>query len=124
MELELNQTIESTICSQAPEMRRSQRYKINLHVIISTFVQGISKLIPGYGRNLGEGGMCVFVPAPLKIGDAVEIALQLPGAQAKVALRGRVKSVERFNYSIEFTPIDERARGAILDACRALGGAQ
>jgi len=106
--------------SDERDMRRSQRYKINLHVIISTLVRGINKLIPGYGRNLCEGGICVFVPAQLRPGDAVEIALQLPGAQGKVALRGRIKSVARFDYSIEFTLMDELTRQAIADSCKCL----
>jgi len=120
--MELNGAVASRSLSEAQDLRRSQRYKINLHVIVSTFVRGISKLIPGYARNLCEGGMCVFVPAQLKLGDAVEIALQLPGANDKVAVRGQIKSAERFNYSIEFRCVDERIQRAIAESCRRLAG--
>jgi hypothetical protein len=122
--MELNETVSSTPVAETPDMRRLRRYKINLHMMVSAFVRGINKLISAYGRNLCEGGICVFVPAHLAPGDAVEMALQLPGAKAGVALRGRIKSVERFNYSIEFTFIDERTRQVIADSCRMLGGEQ
>ena len=118
--MDLNGAVESAHLSETQDMRRSQRYKINLHVIISTLVRGINKLIPGYGRNLCEGGICVFVPAQLRPGDAVEIALQLPGAQGKSALQGRIKSAARFDYSIEFTLMDEPTRKAIADSCKRL----
>ena len=122
--MELTGAVAAVQVSDERDMRRSQRYKINLHVMVSTLVRGINKLIPAYGRNLGEGGICLFVPAQLALGDLVELVLSLPGAKSKLAVRGRVKSVERFNYSIEFTGIDERTRQAIADSCRLLGGAQ
>jgi Tfp pilus assembly protein PilZ len=122
--MESTERAEATPVCEAQDMRRTRRYKINLHVMVSTLVRGINKLIPAYGRNLGEGGICLFVPAQLALGDLVELVLSLPGAKSKLAVRGRVKSVERFNYSIEFTGIDERTRQAIADSCRLLGGAQ
>lgn len=122
--MESNGAVASAHLNEVPDMRRAQRYKINLHVIISTLVRGINKLIPGYGRNLGEGGICVFVPAQLRPGDAVEIALKLPGAKDKVAVCGRIRGVDRFNYSIEFTGLDEWTRRAISESCRKLGDAR
>jgi len=122
--MELNDIVSSTPVCETQDMRRLRRYKINLHMMVSAFARGINKLMPAYGRNLCEGGICVFVPARLAPGDAVEMALQLPGAKARVALRGRIKSVERFYYSIEFTSIDERTRQVIADSCRMLGGEQ
>jgi PilZ domain len=122
--MESTERVETTPVCEAQDMRRSRRYKINLHVMVSTLVRGINKLIPAYGRNLGEGGISLFVPAQLALGNLVELAMNLPGGNGKIAVRGRIRSVERFNYSIEFTGIDERTRRAIADSCRLLGGTQ
>jgi PilZ domain len=120
--MEVKEMISATSTGERQDMRRSQRHKINLHVMVSTLVRGINKLIPAYGRNLGEGGMCVFVPAQLSLGDVVDLAVQFPGAETKTVVRGRIRGVERFNYSIEFTSVDERTRQLIADSCQLLLG--
>jgi hypothetical protein len=122
--MELMEKATATPVPPEQDLRRSPRYKVNLHVLVSALVQGAHKLIPAYGRNIGEGGMCVFVPAQLALGDLIELSLRLPGMVDKVAFRARIRNVERFNYSIEFAALDERARQNISASCRFLEGRQ
>jgi hypothetical protein len=56
------------------------------------------------------------------LGDVVDLAVQFPGAETKTVVRGRIRGVERFNYSIEFTSVDERTRQLIADSCQLLLG--
>ena len=107
-----------------PDFRRWNRFKINLHLTVAPLVAGSKKIIPGYGRNLGEGGICAFIPAPLSNGDLLEMELQFPGSSMKATVRGKIRSSERFTYGIEFIDVDDRIMQLINGACRTLAVVQ
>ncbi|HKW74195.1 MAG TPA: PilZ domain-containing protein, partial [Terriglobales bacterium] len=113
-----------SVASAAPDFRRWNRFKINLHLTVAPLVAGSKRIIPGYGRNLGEGGICAFIPAPLPAGDLLELELQFPGSSMKAKVRGKIRSSERFTYNIEFVDVDDRVTQLIAGACRALGVVQ
>ena len=113
-----------TMASAAPDFRRWNRFKINLHLTVAPLVAGSKRIIPGYGRNLGEGGICAFIPAPLSAGDLLELELQFPGSSMKAKVRGKIRSSERFTYNIEFVDVDDRVTQLIAGACRALAVVQ
>jgi hypothetical protein len=113
-----------TMASGAPDFRRWNRFKINLHLTVAPLVAGSKKIIPGYGRNLGEGGICAFIPAPLSNGELLELELQFPGSSMKAKVRGKIRSADRFTYGIEFVDVDDRVTQLIAGACRALAVVQ
>ena len=112
------------LASAALDFRRCNRFKINLHLTVAPLIAGAKRIIPGYGRNLGEGGICAFVPAPLSLGDLLELELQFPGSSMKAKVRGKVRSADRFTYGIEFVDVDDRVDQLIAGACRALAVVQ
>jgi hypothetical protein len=107
-----------------PDFRRWNRFKINLHLTVAPLLAGTKRIIPGYGRNLGEGGICAFIPAPLSAGDLLELELQFPGSSMKAKVRGKIRSAERFTYGIEFVDVDDRVTQLISGACRTLAVVQ
>src|SRR5690242_1424047 len=107
-----------------PDYRRWNRFKINLHLTVAPLVAGARKIIPGYGRNLGEGGICAFIPAPLSNGDLLELEFQFPGSSMKAKVRGKIRSSERFTYNIEFVDVDDRVAQLVAGACRTLAVVQ
>jgi hypothetical protein len=113
-----------SMASAAPDFRRWNRFKINLHLTVAPLIAGAKRVIPGYGRNLGEGGICAFVPAPLSAGDLLEVELQFPGSSMKATVRGKVRSADRFTYGIEFIDVDDRVNQLISGACRTLAVVQ
>ena len=113
-----------TMASAAPDFRRCNRFKINLHLTVAPLVAGSKRIIPGYGRNLGEGGISAFIPAPLALGDLLEVELQFPGSSMKATVRGKVRTADRFTYGIEFVDVDDRVTQLISGACRALAMVQ
>jgi uncharacterized protein (TIGR02266 family) len=42
-----------------------------------------------YAVNLSPGGLCLHLPSPLAVGEAVELAFELPGGE-RIEARGRV----------------------------------
>lgn len=112
------------MASAAPDFRRWNRFKINLHLTVAPLVAGGNRIIPGYGRNLGEGGISAFIPAPFSAGALLELEFQFPGSSMKATVRGKVRTAERFTYGIEFVDVDDRVMQLIAGACRALAVVQ
>ena len=116
----LKRTLENAIsCEPKTDLRQSPRYKINTHLKISRAVNGVTKIIPGYARNISEGGIGAFVPGQLSIGETVAIEFAFPRSKTIIAVRAVVRAIDRFHYNLEFVGLDETARQLIAD-CGAL----
>ena len=92
------------------DLRGSDRRKINIHLKISTTVDGVTKLIPGYARNISDSGMGAFIPAQLPLGQAVEIEFSLPRSSQNITARAVVRAVNKFHYGLEFIALDEASK--------------
>ena len=99
-------------------LRRAPRTDINMHLKVVRTVAGVKKLVPGYARNISEGGMGVFVPAQLALDERVEVTFTLPGIDKELTVNAIVRTIEKFQYGLEFTRLDEVARGILVGHCR------
>ncbi len=107
--------------SMVENNRRWSRYQVDLRVKVLTGVATMNRDYFGRGSDISEGGMRVFVPAELAIGDAITIELPLPYSEQKLAIRGVVRNRLGFSYGIEYactTTAIEREQ--IARTCKAL----
>jgi len=76
--------------------------------------------VPATGLNVGLHGMLVETWAELSVCDEMDLAFRLPGEERMLRARGRVvrRGAPR-QYGVEFTSLDESARGAIERFVRA-----
>jgi PilZ domain len=73
-----------------------------------------------HGRDISEGGMAVYVPTELNVGDSAALELTVPYSQEKLLLKAFVRNREGFRYGIEFIDLGQHEREIIAGSCRAL----
>jgi len=88
------------------DLRQSRRYSINTHLKILRIVNGEKKMIPGYARNVSKGGMAAFVPTRLSMGEKLEIQFAFPGCSEKLTVAGVVRTIDKWQYGVEFINLD------------------
>lgn len=101
--------------------RKFRRYRVDLRLRMLTGPANKHRTIFARGSNISEGGMRVFVPADLVLGEMVTLELMLPYSEQKLVVRGILRNREGFSYGVEYassTTASEREQ--IARACKAL----
>lgn len=111
--------ITSAVHAAKSNLRRTPRSAIHMHLKIYRTIAGEKKLIPGYARNISEGGVAAFVPGHLAADERLEVQFTLPGTKTELTVKAIVRTVERFQYGLEFVRLDEAARCAITAHCES-----
>ncbi len=103
------------------EQRNHPRFRVDIRLRVITGIASAGKAYFGRGSDISEGGMRVFVPADLEIGEAVTLELALPYCDRKVLVRGVLRNRMGFSYGVEYSAsTTEEERQVIARACRAL----
>jgi hypothetical protein len=112
---------ESTTAVHAAKrnLRQTQRSAINMHLKIYRTIAGEKKLIPGYARNISEGGLAAFVPGHLSTDEWVQVEFTLPGTKTELTVKAIVRTADKFQYGLEFVKLEERVRQLIAQHCQA-----
>ncbi len=103
------------------DLRNHPRYRVDIRLKVITGIANHSRAFFGRGSDISEGGMRVFVPAELKIGEPITLELALPYSGQKIQVRGVTRNRLGFSYGVEYAPsttLDERR--VIARACKAL----
>ena len=103
------------------ELRKSPRYRVDIRLKVITGIAVQGRAIFGRGSDISEGGMRVFVPADLAIGETITLELTLPYSDQKLLIRGVLRNRLGFSYGVEYsasTSLTERQN--IARACKAL----
>jgi hypothetical protein len=103
------------------EDRRHKRYRVDLRLRLLTGPANNHRTIFARGSNISEGGMRVFVPADLILGELVTLELMLPYSEQKIVVRGILRNREGFSYGVEYAvSTTDAEREQIARACKAL----
>lgn len=95
-----------------------KRRATRLHHEIPVAYRTVGSFLTDWATNISQGGLFINTRAPLPVGTAVRILIQLPGAAFPHQLEGRVTRVSEFDnranlvpgMGIEFTGVDEARR--------------
>ncbi len=103
-----------------PERRQWKRFYLDVRLRASIRSSGAK--LPVYGRasNLSRGGVAVFLPVELVIGEHVELDITLPYATQPLKVRAVVRNRRSFAYGLEFVDITPAQQQAITRTCGAL----
>ncbi len=99
-------------------LRRTPRSGINMHLKIYRTIAGEKKLVPGYARNISEGGLAAFVPGHLSVDERLQVQFRLPKTNTELTVTAIVRTIEKFHYGLEFAKLEEHARQLIVEHCR------
>jgi PilZ domain len=82
--------------------RRWARYKVDVPVSITLRRFGKVTVLEGRGSDLSCGGMTIFLPTDLHIGDQVTVEFTPPYSSQPVVMRGIVRNCHIYSYGVEF----------------------
>src|SRR4051794_22002718 len=83
-------------------VRRWKRYQIDIRVKVAHGNGPARSSAHGRGSDVSEGGMALYAPVDLKVGDVVDLELTLPYSQQPLKLLGTVRNRNNFRYGIEY----------------------
>jgi hypothetical protein len=92
-----------------PLSRRWPRYAVDLPVVITFRKNGKVALAEGHGSELSCGGMAVFLPTDLDIGDLITLEFTPPYSTRSVTMMGNVRNRRRYSYGVEFVNFKKAA---------------
>ena len=101
-------------------VRRWPRFKVSLSMRLLLQSPAGIEYIYAHGRDISEGGMAVYVPTELSVGDSAALEFTVPYSGEKLLLTAFVRNREGFRYGIEFTNLGQHERDMIANSCRAL----
>jgi PilZ domain-containing protein len=102
-----------------PDQRRWTRHRIDVRLKVSfRGEKGITSAF-GRGNTLSQGGMGVYVPASIAVGETVLLEVSFPYSPAEVRLRAVVRNSEGFRYGLEFVDLRDDVRSVIVKNCGA-----
>ena len=100
--------------------RRWPRHKVSLSMRLVLQSPAGVEYMYAHGRDISEGGIAIYVPTELAIGDSATLEFTIPYSQEKLLLTAIVRNREGFRYGIEFIQLSQRDRDVIASSCRAL----
>lgn len=100
--------------------RRWQRFHVEVRLKITLAGGSQAACFHGTGTNISKGGMRVFIPRELKLGDSVTLDLPLPYSQERLTLKAVIRNREGFHYGVEFLNIGNREQEMITRNCQVL----
>lgn len=92
-------------------VRRWTRYAVSLSLRVRVKTGSGYEYMLAHGRDVSQGGMAVYVPFELEIGDTVLLQLIFPVLNEPVLLSALVKNRTGFKYGVEFvnpTPLQQK----------------
>jgi len=88
------------------ETRRWRRFRFDVPVRLVLKRNGPEFAFAGRGTGMNEGGIGVYVEAPLQAGDLVQVEFAPPYSGLPVSVRGTVRHVKDNLYGVEFLAQD------------------
>lgn len=83
-------------------MRRWTRYAVSLSLRVRVPTTSGQEFMLAHGRDISQGGMAVYVPVELEIGQTVLLEMAFPALQEPLTVSASVKNRLGFKYGVEF----------------------
>jgi c-di-GMP-binding flagellar brake protein YcgR len=102
------------------ERRFTARFKVDLRV--KAFVRGarLERVVHGQASDLSLGGLSLFLPTDLALGEVVEMELTIPFTASPVRILTVVRNRRSYQYGVEFSNLSADTAAAIRRACVSL----
>jgi len=82
--------------------RRWTRYAVSLSLRVRVPTTSGQEFMLAHGRDVSQGGMAVYVPVELEIGETIVLELIFPTLPDTLRLSAAVKNRFGFKYGVEF----------------------
>src|SRR6476660_9087092 len=108
------------IMTEYSAIRRWARYSVNLRLRLRIATPSGHEYMLGQARDVSQGGMAVYVPVELDVGDIAAMELFFPNSQEPITLSAVVKNRIGFKYGVEFVSPSPDQQQAILQNLKKL----
>jgi hypothetical protein len=95
-------------------LRRWKRYAVSVSLRVCVPTSLGQEYMLAHGRDVSQGGMAVYVPVELEIGQSLLLELIFPAMVQPVFLSASVKNRTGFKYGVEFQSPSQRQQETIL----------
>ncbi len=111
---------EAAASAQYEKSRRYPRVKSDIRVHV--FVPPKSPTADSFGRgyDISEGGMAVYVPLELAVGQDVMVVLEVPQCRVRLGLTATVRNRNGYRYGVEFARMSNTERQELKRALQEL----
>jgi len=86
--------------------RRWRRFRFDVSVRVLLRRGGRELSFAGRGTGMNEGGIGIYIEAPLEIGDLVHVEFMPPYSGLAVRVRGTIRHIKETLYGVEFLAED------------------
>ncbi len=117
----MDKLVHKSAAESYSKTRRWRRYKVEVRVKVKLANRGA---VYGQGSDISEGGMALFVPTELEIGQTVQAELMLPYCAEKAQITGVIRNRSGFRYGFEFSVLSDHEKVLIERVCHALAMVQ
>lgn len=105
--------------SHEKAMRRWERFKVNVRVSVALTRDGTKLEFAGTAHDVSAGGMALFLPNELRVGETVFITFSLPYSK-DLGVYGVIRNRSNFEYGVEFRSVTSQVKADLERNCRAL----
>ena len=106
-------------------MRRWPRYAVDVRVKVTVLgTDGVSKQYHGRGSNISVGGMALYIPMDVIVGQKIKLNMTLPYSDREIQCEAIVSNRESYLCGLEFVPLSAADRDYITRTCTALSFAE
>src|SRR5262249_51147471 len=88
--------------AQHSGVRRWRRYPVSLSLRMRVPTEAGQEYMLAHGRDVSQGGMAVYVPIDLELGQTVLLEVAFRGHPEPLTLSATVKNRTGFQYGVEF----------------------
>jgi hypothetical protein len=90
--------------------RRWVRHRIDVPIRVIVSRSQKTRVVPGRGNELSEGGMAVTVGVELKPGDEAAVEFTPPYTGLPIRIRGVIRNRQGYRYGVEFVTASEEEK--------------
>jgi hypothetical protein len=105
---------EPAIATEARCERRWERIKLDSRVRVTFNIGKAAETIDGQGNDISGGGISLYVPADLNVGDQVNIELVRRYGKPRVTVGAQVMNRNGFRYGMEFDGLTDEQREELV----------
>ena len=102
------------------DLRRWQRFKVDLRIKVSYQSDGKRLIVFGRGSDVSSGGMSAYIPADLVAGETVELELTLPYSPHPIKINAMVRNRADFRYGLEYGQLSKEYEQLLTRSLSAL----
>jgi c-di-GMP-binding flagellar brake protein YcgR len=100
------------------DRRNSERVQVEARLRLYAYRDGERLALSGQANDLSEGGLSVYVPTELEIGDTLDLEITLPYSTHPTRAKAVVRTRDNYRYGLQFVDLHPKQQESLARACK------